>query len=417
MLSPKPTLSTPSCSSMFIFMMACRWSWKRQSLSMMTKLDTVTTVFWTDGSLLENGQASSILLGFMSDTHPTKCQQLSQDTYILAHPAGLPTTPILAEKQALELLLSFIQHNSQLFLDKHIFVGSDCQSALIALAQGPLRDYTHLCTNICGHLLTNPSFLKLPTNTIVLFHIHYIPGHVGIQPNEIVDQLAKSYATSFTLSQQSTLKTDLTALKTALQSNLIKQWINSTPLRGARFHTCGLQCSHLNQRCPLPCALQCLYSRWRVGEVESAGVYLRWLNWIQSPQCRLCGYPSETTVHLLCDCPGSYPTRASLGISFDTLVCETPENVLPITRFDAWLRHTLPVEQSMTDASLLAILTSTLRKRNLHASCNALYTLRKCTKHILVIPQLNNNSTQKHTTTDRCSQEISSPESKRPAKK
>ena len=126
---------------------------------------------------------------------------------------------------------------------------------------------------LCGHLLTNPSFLKLPTNTIVLFHIHYIPGHVGIQPNEIVDQLAKSYATSFTPSQQSTLKTDLTALKTALQSNLIKQWINSTPLLGARFHTCGLQCSHLNQRCPLPCALQCLYSRWHVGEVESIRVY------------------------------------------------------------------------------------------------------------------------------------------------
>ena len=63
------------------------------------------------------------------------------------------------------------------------------------------------------------------------FHIQYILGHVGIQPNEVIDQLAKSYAASFTRPQQSILlDTDLTALKSALQQNLSKQWINSTPL-------------------------------------------------------------------------------------------------------------------------------------------------------------------------------------------
>ena len=105
--------------------------------------------FWTDGSLLQNGQASSILMGFALDNHPTKCQCLSHDhTYILAHPAGIVTTPILAEKQALDLLSSFIHQNHELFLHKRIFIGSDCQSALTALAEGPLQDYTHSCTNI-----------------------------------------------------------------------------------------------------------------------------------------------------------------------------------------------------------------------------------------------------------------------------
>ena len=95
--------------------------------------------FWSDGSLLENGQASSLLMGFALDNHPTKCQWLLHDTsYILARPAGHTTTPILAEKQALELLPSFIKKNHELFLHKQIFIGSDCQSTLVALAQGPL---------------------------------------------------------------------------------------------------------------------------------------------------------------------------------------------------------------------------------------------------------------------------------------
>ena len=68
------------------------------------------------------------------------------------------------------------------------------------------------------------------------FHIQYIPGHVGIQPNEVIDHLAKSYAASFPRAQQSILDTDLTAIKSALQQNLIKQWINSTPLLGAQYH-------------------------------------------------------------------------------------------------------------------------------------------------------------------------------------
>ena len=39
-------------------------------------------------------------------------------SYILARPAGHTATPILAEKQALELLPSFTKKNQDLFLHK-----------------------------------------------------------------------------------------------------------------------------------------------------------------------------------------------------------------------------------------------------------------------------------------------------------
>ena len=176
------------------------------------------------------------------------------ETYILAHPAGHTATPILAEKQALELLPSFIEKNQDLFLHKHIFLGSDCQSVLVALAQGPLHDYQHSCTKITWST-TYQSYLHVANTYDCHFHLQYIPGHVGIQPNEIVDQLAKLYAASFNPDQQSVLDTDLTTLKSALHQTLIKHWISSTPLLGARYHVCGLQRSHLKCRCPLPRAL------------------------------------------------------------------------------------------------------------------------------------------------------------------
>ena len=188
--------------------------------------------FWTDGSLLENGQASLLLMGFAPDNHLTKHQWLSHDTNIWAHPAGHTATPILAEKQALELLPSFIKKNQDLFLHKWIFIGSDCQSMLIALAQGPLRDYQHSCTKITWST-TYQSYLHVTNTYDCNFHIQYIPGHVGIQPNEVVDHMVKMYAASFTPTQQSILDTDLTALKSTLHQTLIKHWISSTPLLGA----------------------------------------------------------------------------------------------------------------------------------------------------------------------------------------
>ena len=146
----------------------------------------------------------------------------------------LVTLPLLSlqKKQVLELLPSFIK-NQDLFLHKQIFIGSDCQSMLVTLAQGPLHDYQHSCTKITWST-TYQSYLHVANTYDCNIHIQYILGHVGIQPNEIIDHLAKTYAASFTATQQSVLlDTDLTALETTLHKTLIKHWISSTPLLGA----------------------------------------------------------------------------------------------------------------------------------------------------------------------------------------
>ena len=164
------------------------------------------------------------------------------------------------QKNKLLNLFHLLLKKHELFLHKCIFVGSDCQSALIALAEGPLQDYQCSCTKIAWST-TYQSYLHIANTYDCNFHIQYIPGNVGIQPNKVIDQFAKTYAVSFTTEQQSIPDTDLTALKSTLQQALFKHWISSIPLLGAQYHhLCSLQHSHLKHLCPLPCSLQCLYS-------------------------------------------------------------------------------------------------------------------------------------------------------------
>jgi hypothetical protein len=81
---------------------------REQANNTLSKLPPFDYSFWTDGSLLQSGHASSICMALASDGHPTKCHGLSHDAYILARPAGLVSCPAFAEKQALELVSKII---------------------------------------------------------------------------------------------------------------------------------------------------------------------------------------------------------------------------------------------------------------------------------------------------------------------
>jgi hypothetical protein len=72
------------------------------------------------------------------------------------------------------------------------------------------------------------------------FPSQYIPAHVGIEPNETIDHLAKHYASAFSPAEQYSANIELSALKTTLKHSLLQQWNNTTPLLGARYHVCGL---------------------------------------------------------------------------------------------------------------------------------------------------------------------------------
>jgi hypothetical protein len=87
-------------------------------------------------------------MAYAVDSHPIKRHRLMHTTYILACPAGHVSSSILAEKQALELMSAIINSDPIPFSHKRIFIGSDCQGGLQALAEGPLRDYAYSCNHI-----------------------------------------------------------------------------------------------------------------------------------------------------------------------------------------------------------------------------------------------------------------------------
>jgi len=122
---------------------------------------------------------------------------------------------------------------------------------------------------------------------------------------------------------------------------------------GVRFDICGTKRSNFRDRASLPRSLQTLYSRWRIGQVESCGIYARKLKFVESPQCRFCGFPTETTIHLLTDCPDTASIRANNGISLDTLRYDTRGNILAIACFDAFIRNTLPYDKEPPNKQLL----------------------------------------------------------------
>ena len=139
---------------------------------------------------------------------------------------------------------------------------------------------------------------------------------------------------------------------------------------GIRFQICGFQRSSLSQRASLPRPLQTLYSRWRIGQVDSCGTYPRRISkpYVENPACRFCGFQIETTLHRLTVCPGTSFYRAIHGISLATLVLDTQANMLAIACFDSFLAHTLPFDtypknQHTIHKALFSALESRKQKR------------------------------------------------------
>jgi len=221
---------------------------------------------------------------------------------------------------------------------------------------------------------------------------HY--NFVGVKPNEEIDVIVGNYSNTFestTIQREQPI--ELKAIKSSVKRRLRMQWIagNVRARSGSQYEVCGLTRSKLSRRRSTPRALQTLFSRWRVGKVESCGVYPRRMKWLEDPGCRFCGYPCETTVHLLDSCPGTASYRLARGISFDTLAHESPESILCIASFDAFIRRCLRCDYIRTQPNLDSVINAFKRKRERSSDNNTEQQQHKRHKrqYKLVIPHPN----------------------------
>ena len=133
---------------------------------------------------------------------------------------------------------------------------------------------------------------------------------------------------------------------------------------GWRFVTCGFGKSNLQQRRQCPRAAQTLFSRYRMGSVDSCGSYPRHLGYLpKGSPCRFCSVAKETPFHLLRTCPGTANFRFLFGLSPRILFHDTSSNLLNIALFDDFLTMVHPVERNRYQQKITQALVPFLRRK------------------------------------------------------
>jgi hypothetical protein len=249
---------------------------------------------------------------------------------------------------------------------KRIFIGTDSQSCLTAM--NPLK---------------KPKFGKLdPTAPLKAYldaarehdstmYLQWIPSHTDLPGNTEADEIANAQRFHSSFQDQLQCQIAPASLKTFLRQHETRAFHSRVLLEnkghaGWRFATCHFSRSNFEQRRQCPRALQTLFSRYRMGSVDSCGSYPRHLGYIpRDSPCRFCTVAKETPSHLLNSCPGTAAYRILFGLSPTTLLHDTPSNLLAIALFDDYITMVHPIEQNRYQHRLTqAMVTFLDRKRD-----------------------------------------------------
>ena len=357
--------------------------------------------FWTNASfsLTQNASTTACIGYDCSNMTPLKWHHTDTETIISTWPTGFIAVAYTSEMEALELPASIICRDPTHYCGKCIFVGIDCQSCLTAMNLLKRPKYG---TVDCSYALKE--FYTMACNYNQLIHLQWVPSHIGLQPNEEVDQMANFYHNLLSSNMEHHKSIQPATLKTILKQDATQKFYEciacDTHHTGTHFQVCGVTKSNFHTREPVPQVLQTLYSWWHLGQVESCGTYPRKLKFVEMPACHFCHYPCETTFHLLTTCPGTAAYCAINGLSLDTIQNDSCSNILAIAWFDSFIRDVLPYDSIPPNQQLIsAKLTSTTNRKRLTQSLSLTTSEPEQKWHHsdclqpLIIP-LHNNPTQ-----------------------
>ena len=185
----------------------------------------------------------------------------------------------------------------------HSSIFSDSKSALkTASGSNPSYSTSHLIFKI-----SNLLFLANQNNLDV--SLIWIPGHVGVDGNEIVDVLAKNGSTDGPIFDLPLTHTDIWASSRLLQcSSTIGEWIKVSETRnaGQYYFKNFFDPNKVNKpwfsRTNLCRNFVVTISRLRTNHYSLAASLAR-KNFIESEECPHCGLPDEDINHVLWACP------------------------------------------------------------------------------------------------------------------
>ena len=190
---------------------------------------------------------------------PLKWHHTDTETIISARPTGLVAVVYTSEMEALELPASIICRDPTHYCGKCIFVGVDCQSCLTAM--NPLKRPKYGTVD-CSYALHE--FYNIACNYNQLIHLQWVPSHIGLQPNEEVDQTANLYHDLLSSDMEHHKSIQPATLKTILKQNATHKFYEciacDTHHTGTHFRVCGVTKSNFRTRESVPRVLQTLYS-------------------------------------------------------------------------------------------------------------------------------------------------------------
>ncbi len=177
-----------------------------------------TLPIFTDGSALGNpGPCGSAAVIYTNG--------ISHDPVTLSKPVALKSTSFHGEVAAVDLALSYVAKSTTI-TQSHIVIHSDCQAAIDSIINNS-GNYTALHQEIRKNILTL-------NNKSIKVELCWVPGHAGIQANEIADNEAKKAAEtarSWTATQDNcpvTVKEAQQVLSKELLRVWQRQWDNQT---------------------------------------------------------------------------------------------------------------------------------------------------------------------------------------------
>jgi hypothetical protein len=321
--------------------------------------------FWTDGSLSpQNHLSAAACYSYSCNGPPLKHLSTIASMTAATCITGLTSASFLPEIRALTLPTKVINLNPSSYTHKRLFIGTDSQSSLASL--NPLKRRKYAAVDPSETLA---ALLHTARKEDATFVLQWIPSHVGLPGNTACDFLANECRTQSSFQQQVQQPLEPSSLKSFLvqhaTTNFHKSFVTDTHHHHQRFLICGISKSHFRDRQPCPRALQCLFSRWRLGKLDSCGTYSRIMNYVdKNTPCRFCSGPTETPLHLLVSCPGTTSYRVTHGLSLATLQQDTPVNLFAIATFDTWISQVLPFPRfPMAQRALALSIPTPTRKR------------------------------------------------------
>ena len=197
-----------------------------------------------------------------------------------------------------------------------------------ASGSNPSSNISHLIFKIRNLLfLANQSNLDIS--------LIWIPGHVGVDGNEIVHVLAKNAATDGQKLDIPLTHADIWVSSRLLQYNSSKrEWINVSETRNVdqyyfkNFFDPNKVDKPWFSKTKLCRDFVVTISRLRTNHYSLAASLAR-KNFIKSDECPHCRFPGEDINHVLWACPKYYDSRKTLEASLIKLKCFPPFSIGP----------------------------------------------------------------------------------------